>query len=144
VLHWQLLGRWLRGSGIGRSDATHPFVCDWVHNKFRLFRSLQMAWSDQPSSSAADRRAACGPAAVSDALSKTACAEMTDNSVTVPGISIDRLVTFVLLIFMLEIRYFVTADGNQPFAEWFADLDPVSRAKVARVITRMEKTISPT
>jgi mRNA interferase HigB len=24
---------------------------------------------------------------------------------------------------MLEIRYFVTADGNQPFAEWFADLD---------------------
>ena len=98
-----------------------------------------MAWSDQPSSSAADRRAACGPAAVSDALSKTACAEMTDNSVTVPGISIDRLVTFVLLIFMLEIRYFVTADGNQPFAEWFADLDPVSRAKVARVITRMEQ-----
>jgi putative addiction module killer protein len=33
----------------------------------------------------------------------------------------------------------VTADGNQPFAEWFADLDPVSRAKVARVIIRMEQ-----
>jgi len=45
----------------------------------------------------------------------------------------------VLPVFMLEIRYFVTADGHQPFAEWFADLDPVSRAKVARVITRMEQ-----
>ena len=123
-MHWQPPGRLLR-SGDEQSDVTRPSICDWLRS--------------QPSSSAADRRAACGPAAVSDALSKTACAEMTDNSVTVPGISIDRLVTFVLLIFMLEIRYFVTADGHQPFAEWFADLDPVSRAKVARVITRMEQ-----
>ena len=40
---------------------------------------------------------------------------------------------------MLEIRYFVAANGDQPFAEWFADLDPVARAKVARAITRMEQ-----
>jgi putative addiction module killer protein len=40
---------------------------------------------------------------------------------------------------MPEIRYYVAADGDQPFAEWFADLDPVARAKVARVIARMEQ-----
>jgi putative addiction module killer protein len=45
----------------------------------------------------------------------------------------------MLPIFMLEIRYCVTADGHQPFAEWFADLDPVARAKVARGIARMEQ-----
>ena len=41
----------------------------------------------------------------------------------------------MLPIFMLEIRYYVTADGHQPFA----DLDPVARAKVARGIARMEQ-----
>ena len=33
----------------------------------------------------------------------------------------------------------MATNGHQPFAEWFADLDPVARAKVARVITRMEQ-----
>ena len=40
---------------------------------------------------------------------------------------------------MLEIRYYVAADGRQPFAEWFADLEPVTRAKIARVMARMEQ-----
>lgn len=40
---------------------------------------------------------------------------------------------------MLEIRYYVAVDGREPFAEWFSDLEPVTRAKVARVITRMEQ-----
>jgi putative addiction module killer protein len=40
---------------------------------------------------------------------------------------------------MLEIRYYVAEDGSQPFAEWFADVEPVARAKVARAITRMEQ-----
>ena len=40
---------------------------------------------------------------------------------------------------MLEIRYYVAADGRQPFAEWFADLEPVARAKIARAIARMEQ-----
>jgi putative addiction module killer protein len=40
---------------------------------------------------------------------------------------------------MLEIRYYVAADGRQPFAEWFADLEPVTRAKVARAVARMEQ-----
>ena len=40
---------------------------------------------------------------------------------------------------MLEIRYYVTADGRQPFAEWFAGLEPVTRAKVARAVARMEQ-----
>ena len=40
---------------------------------------------------------------------------------------------------MLEIRYYVAAAGDQPFAEWFADLDPTARAKVTRAIARMEQ-----
>jgi putative addiction module killer protein len=41
--------------------------------------------------------------------------------------------------FMPEICYYVVSDGHQPFAEWFADLEPVTRAKVARAIARMEQ-----
>jgi putative addiction module killer protein len=40
---------------------------------------------------------------------------------------------------MLEIRYYVAADGQQPFAEWFADLEAVARAKVTRAIVRLEQ-----
>ncbi len=40
---------------------------------------------------------------------------------------------------MIEIRYYIASDGRQPFAEWFSDLDPVVRAKVARAIARMEQ-----
>lgn len=40
---------------------------------------------------------------------------------------------------MLEIRYYVAVDGRQPFAEWFADLEPVTRARIARGIARMEQ-----
>jgi len=40
---------------------------------------------------------------------------------------------------MPEIRYYVASDGHQPFAEWFADLDPIARAKVTRAIARMEQ-----
>jgi len=38
---------------------------------------------------------------------------------------------------MLELRYYVAEDGHQPFADWFADLEPIARAKVARAIARM-------
>jgi len=40
---------------------------------------------------------------------------------------------------MLEIRYYIASGGHQPFAEWFADLDPAARAKVARSLVRMEQ-----
>lgn len=40
---------------------------------------------------------------------------------------------------MFEIRYFVAPSGQQPFAEWFADLEPVARAKVTRALARMEQ-----
>src|ERR1700710_492316 len=40
---------------------------------------------------------------------------------------------------MLEIRYYVTASGRQPFAEWFAQLEAVSRAKVTLAIARLEQ-----
>src|SRR4051812_15611733 len=40
---------------------------------------------------------------------------------------------------MLEIRYYVAADGLQPFAKWFAGLDPIARAKVTVAIVRLEQ-----
>ena len=40
---------------------------------------------------------------------------------------------------MPEIRYYVPPGGRQPFAEWFADLEPVTRAKVARAVARLEQ-----
>jgi putative addiction module killer protein len=40
---------------------------------------------------------------------------------------------------MAEIRIYQSAEGHQPLAEWFADLEPVARAKVTRVIARMEQ-----
>ena len=40
---------------------------------------------------------------------------------------------------MPEIRYYVASDGQQPFATWFADLESVARAKVARAIVRLEQ-----
>jgi putative addiction module killer protein len=45
----------------------------------------------------------------------------------------------VLPINMIEIRYYVAFPDHQPFAVWFADLDPVARAKVTRAIARMEQ-----
>lgn len=40
---------------------------------------------------------------------------------------------------MLEIRYYESAGGHSPFAEWFAELDPIARAKVATAMARMEQ-----
>ena len=40
---------------------------------------------------------------------------------------------------MLDVRYYVAANGDEPFADWFADLEAVARAKVARAIARMEQ-----
>ena len=40
---------------------------------------------------------------------------------------------------MLDIRYCVAVDGRQPFAEWFADLEPVTRARTTRAVVRMEQ-----
>ena len=39
---------------------------------------------------------------------------------------------------MPGVRYYVDAGGRQPFAEWFADLEPVVRAKVTRAMARLE------
>jgi putative addiction module killer protein len=33
----------------------------------------------------------------------------------------------------------VAAGDRQPFASWFADLDPIARAKVTRAIARLEQ-----
>jgi len=40
---------------------------------------------------------------------------------------------------MVEIRYYVGSTGTKPFADWFAELDPVAGAKVTRAIARMEQ-----
>jgi len=41
---------------------------------------------------------------------------------------------------MLEIRYYVTASGQQPFADWFAQLEAVARAKVTLALVRLEQS----
>jgi putative addiction module killer protein len=40
---------------------------------------------------------------------------------------------------MPEIRYYVAANGREPFARWFADLEAVARAKVTRAVVRLEQ-----
>ena len=45
---------------------------------------------------------------------------------------------------MLELRYYVAASGDAPFADWFAELDAVARAKVTRAIAQMEQGNLPT
>jgi putative addiction module killer protein len=40
---------------------------------------------------------------------------------------------------MPEIRYYVASSGQEPFADWFADLEAVARAKVARGVIRLEQ-----
>lgn len=40
---------------------------------------------------------------------------------------------------MPDIRYYVAASGEEPFAEWFAGLDAAAGAKVARALARMEQ-----
>ena len=40
---------------------------------------------------------------------------------------------------MLEVHYYVAETGISPFAEWFASLDPVARAKVATAVARIEQ-----
>ena len=39
---------------------------------------------------------------------------------------------------MLEVRYYI-AGGGSPFADWFAKLNSVARAKVATAIARIEQ-----
>jgi len=38
---------------------------------------------------------------------------------------------------MAEIRYYLVAGGRAPFAEWFAELDSIARAKITRAIARL-------
>lgn len=40
---------------------------------------------------------------------------------------------------MLEVRYYLTEDGQSPFADWFASLDPTARAKIAIAVARLEQ-----
>jgi putative addiction module killer protein len=40
---------------------------------------------------------------------------------------------------MLELRYYLSADGRSPFARWFEDLNAVAGAKVVRALARIEQ-----
>jgi putative addiction module killer protein len=40
---------------------------------------------------------------------------------------------------MVDIRYYIDVGGDAPFAEWFAELEPVAGARIARAIARMEQ-----
>ena len=40
---------------------------------------------------------------------------------------------------MIELRGYIDAQGNRPFASWFEALDPAAAAKVTIALTRMEQ-----
>jgi putative addiction module killer protein len=40
---------------------------------------------------------------------------------------------------MFEIRYYTGSNDSEPFADWFAELDPIAGAKVTRAIARLEQ-----
>lgn len=40
---------------------------------------------------------------------------------------------------VVDIRYYVDVGGDAPFAEWFAELEPVASARITRAIARMEQ-----
>jgi putative addiction module killer protein len=40
---------------------------------------------------------------------------------------------------MVEIRYYLAANGESPFAEWFADLEVAASAKIVRALSRIEQ-----
>ena len=40
---------------------------------------------------------------------------------------------------MLDVRYYVSASGDEPFAEWFGELDAAASAKIVRALARIEQ-----
>lgn len=40
---------------------------------------------------------------------------------------------------MAELRYYLTADGKQPFADWFSKLDVTAAARVTVALRRLEQ-----
>ena len=40
---------------------------------------------------------------------------------------------------MAEIRYYVAASGESPFAEWFTELNVTASAKIVRALARVEQ-----
>src|SRR5271156_2076812 len=45
----------------------------------------------------------------------------------------------MLPVRMVEIRYYVASANTEPFANWFAELDPTASAKVTRAIARVQQ-----
>ena len=40
---------------------------------------------------------------------------------------------------MIELRYYLTSEGKQPFAEWFIELDATAAARVTVALRRLEQ-----
>jgi putative addiction module killer protein len=40
---------------------------------------------------------------------------------------------------MLEVRYYLAANGESPFAEWFAELEVAASARIVRALARIEQ-----
>ena len=49
------------------------------------------------------------------------------------------MVTFALLYRVIELRFYVTGDGNAPIEEWFSRLEAASAARVAVALARLEQ-----
>lgn len=49
------------------------------------------------------------------------------------------VVTFVILMVMLDVREYLGEDGTSPFADWFAALGDAAAAKITVVLARIEQ-----
>ena len=49
------------------------------------------------------------------------------------------MVTFVLPLTMLKLRYYLASNGESPFQKWFSDLNAAAAAKVSVALARLEQ-----
>jgi putative addiction module killer protein len=49
------------------------------------------------------------------------------------------MVPYVVLFLVIEIREYVTAEGNVPYRDWVARLDTTARVRIITAVLRMEQ-----
>lgn len=53
--------------------------------------------------------------------------------------SFEFMVPYVVLFLVIEIREYVTAEGNVPYRDWVARLDTTARVRIITAVLRMEQ-----
>ena len=50
-----------------------------------------------------------------------------------------NIVTYVLPLGVIELRYYLGTDGESPFEQWFSALETTAAAKVSVALARVEQ-----